>query len=113
MRTICAMLPGMRRSARGSLRPRHLMSFIEHQPEPVSMGDRQPGLSQPRVYDRFSALTVWCNQGILRLVVQVGEVEPFLLRALLHPGEAIVGVLPCVVGVDGDELHAAGGVVGL
>src|SRR5918999_1233131 len=50
---------------------------------------------------------------LLRLIVEVGEVEPLLLRALLHPGEAIVGVLLCVVGADGDELHAAGGIVGL
>ena len=78
------MLPGMQHFARGSLRPRYLMSFIEHQPEPVSMGDRQPGLSQPRVYDRFSALTVWCNQGILRL--SPSSRPTFLAKRLLRGG---------------------------
>jgi hypothetical protein len=50
---------------------------------------------------------------LLGFIVQVREIEPFFLGALFHLGEAIIGILICVVGADGDELDATAGVVGL
>src|SRR5215217_8476332 len=47
----------------------------------------------------------------LGLIVEVREIEPLLLGAFLHPGEAISGVLLCIVGADGEELDAAVSVV--
>src|SRR5215208_2036822 len=50
---------------------------------------------------------------LLRLVEEVGEVKPLLLRAFLHLGEAVSGVFFWVVGADGYDLHAPVRVVGL
>src|SRR5919107_5278888 len=50
---------------------------------------------------------------LLRLIVEVREVEPLLLRAFLHPWQAISGVLLCIVRADGEELDAASAVVSL